>query len=498
MAHPPRRLIEGLLATALGLLLFLLVLEGGLRLAGSFYDEPRTQPDLPELAALGDHVILAVGDSMTWGIGASKGMTWPEQLEREIELRSPGLDYTVINGSMAGANSTMIRALLEEYLQVFQPDLVLILAGGSNNTNYFGYHQWKRADSPWARIDDVLFGLRVYRLLRSLGRTGLAPAVGGQDPVLDGIAGAIDAYEAWLIDQGREPLPALREGGYLLEVSRYQRALEIFERAAEEHPDDGCPHWGRGMALKGLRDESGAERAYLACIEEEPDNPACYYGLGELKLEGLPQHAAGMPRLAEAERWFEQGVQADPNSSGNHWGIGMVRNRQDLQSEALDAFMRCADAMPQDSRCYPSMLPVAEMSQRRDELRAYLKRKARHSTTAADLLEVMDLDRDEQELLAWARDDIEAMIDASQARGAAVLIAGYPYHNNTNTMFERLAYERQLPYVDHYGAFQSAMGTGTQRHELFIADDAHCTDRGYGLMATTTRYALDRAGLLPH
>jgi tetratricopeptide (TPR) repeat protein len=483
-------------ATGLGLLLFLVLLELGLRLAGSFYDEPRPQPDLPELSSLGGNIMLTMGDSMTWGIGSSQGMTWPEQLERQLDERAPHLDLTVVNGSMAGANSAMIRALLEDYLQVFQPRIVVILAGGSNNSNYYGYHRWKHAESPWTRLDDALFDLRIYRLMRSLGSTGLAPVVGGQDPVLDGIAGSIEAYEAWLLARGREPPHELREGGYLLEVSRFQEALALFEAAVADHPQDGFPHWGLGMAHKGLRDKPAAERSYRACIEIEPDNPACYYGLGELKLEGLPQNAAGNPRLAEAEGWFRQGVEAAPDSSGNHWGIGMVENRRGQHREALDAFMRCAEAMPQDSRCYPSMLPVAEMSGRREELRAFLRGMARQSTVAADMLEALSLDHDEQELLDWARDDIVAMIERSQAQGATVVIAGYPYHNNTNTMFEKLAYARGLPYIDNYRAFQEALGTGTPRRELFIADDAHCTDRGYGLMATTARYTLDRSGLL--
>ncbi len=497
MSTRPRTTRERLGAVGLGLVVLVALLEIGLRLAGSFYDKPAPTPAGADLSQLGDHVILAVGDSMTWGIGASEGMTWPEQLDGLLDHANPSLDFAVINGSMAGANSTMIRGLLEEYLPIFDPEIVVILAGGSNNTNYFGFHAWHHNGSLAARLDDWLYGLRSYRLLRSFGRTGLAPAVGGQDVILDGASGSLRAYEHWLRRSGREPSPAFEEGGALLRVGRFEEALAVFEAAAREHPDDASLYWGQAMALVGKRDKPAAVQAYERCVQLEPSNPACPFGLGELWLEGLPQHAQGHPSLLAAEHWFYRGVEADPSFAGNHWGQGMVHGRCSQASQAFDAFMRCAQADPDDTRCFPSMGTMAEMSQRPDDLRIFLKGLAGRSCPATDLLEMMENDHQEPDLLAWARSDLEAMIDAAQASGAQVVLANYPYHNNTNTLFAALSVERGVPYADNHTRFQEQLATGVQRSDLFIADDAHCTDRGYGLMAAVVHDTLRSSALVP-
>ncbi len=492
-----RTIRERLLAAGLGLLALLLLLEIGLRLAGSGFDQPAAEIPDPQLDGLGDRVVLAVGDSMTWGIGASHGMSWPEQLERRLDQACAPSDFTVINGGLAGANSTMILDRLEAYLPVFEPDIVVILAGGSNKINYHGYHAWHGERSPLAHLDDQLFDLRIYRLLRYWGRTGIAPAVGGQDPVLDGVSGAITAYARWMSAQGNEPLEAFHTGGFLLEVGRYDQALETFHTAAQDHPHDASLIWGQAAAHKGLRDRASAEREYQRCLEQEPNNPACPFGLGVLLLEGMPQHAQGLPELHQAEAWFQQGVDNQPEFAANHWGLGMIHQRANRPSMALDAYIRCAELSPDDTRCYPAMRTVAEMSSRTPDLRAFLERTAGISEVAADQREAMLESQDAEKLLAWVHHDIEAMIDAAEATGAGVILAGYPYHDDTNTIFATVARERGLHYADIHARFQVELTGGASRPELFIADDAHCTDRGYGLMAQVVHQALTSSALVP-
>lgn len=84
--------------------------------------------ELPASEVLARHfVILAVGDSATFGWQVSEGNTYPEQLEtfaRERGLR----DALVVNAGVPSYTSSQVRIALEDVLRAGrpQPDLVLV------------------------------------------------------------------------------------------------------------------------------------------------------------------------------------------------------------------------------------------------------------------------------------------------------------------------------------------------------------------------------------
>lgn len=71
-------------------------------------------------------VIVAFGDSLTYGTGAPQGMGYPENLEKLI-------GHKVINAGVPGEETsdslTRISAVLEEY----HPALVIVCIGGNDN-----------------------------------------------------------------------------------------------------------------------------------------------------------------------------------------------------------------------------------------------------------------------------------------------------------------------------------------------------------------------------
>lgn len=78
--------------------------------------------------------IACIGDSYVAGSGGERDDAWPAQLERELSKR-PGPRTEVVNLGIPGANSAQILQLLPVFLEVYEPDLALVLVGTNDGWN---------------------------------------------------------------------------------------------------------------------------------------------------------------------------------------------------------------------------------------------------------------------------------------------------------------------------------------------------------------------------
>jgi len=135
------RLRQRLFLVTFGLLSAFLLLEVGLCLSGWIYYSCRIKNQVDHLDYENSIRILCVGDSFTFGTGASKGYSYPEQLQRILDNNS-SKKVMVYNGGIPASNSSQLFKNLENNIQRCSPDIIIAMTGLNNNkhlaeSNYF-------------------------------------------------------------------------------------------------------------------------------------------------------------------------------------------------------------------------------------------------------------------------------------------------------------------------------------------------------------------------
>jgi lysophospholipase L1-like esterase len=95
--------------------------------------------------------VLALGDSLTRGVGASATQAYPALLAERT-------GWKVVNAGVSGETSSQIAARLPELLKMHQPALVILCAGGND---------WLRRNSAQAAQAEIA------RMLQSCKRQGV-------------------------------------------------------------------------------------------------------------------------------------------------------------------------------------------------------------------------------------------------------------------------------------------------------------------------------------
>lgn len=85
----------------------------------------------PPTAIPTDGTIVALGDSLTEGLGVDRNETYPAQLERK--LHKNGYNYTVINAGVSGETSSGALARVDWVINALHPDIVILATGGNDS-----------------------------------------------------------------------------------------------------------------------------------------------------------------------------------------------------------------------------------------------------------------------------------------------------------------------------------------------------------------------------
>lgn len=123
-------------------------------------------------------VIVAMGDSLTEGLGVNLDEAYPAQLARK--LRANGYNYTVINAGVSGETTTGALARVN-WVLTLQPDIVILATGGNDSLR---------------AIDPALTQENIRQLVQTFHAAGVTVVLAGMQTVQNLGADYTNAFRA--------------------------------------------------------------------------------------------------------------------------------------------------------------------------------------------------------------------------------------------------------------------------------------------------------------
>jgi lysophospholipase L1-like esterase len=145
----------------LGIFLSLILLEGGMRLAGFTLSSIQEYKNKVSIKEKGTCVIMCLGESTTADEGLNGTHCYPSQLKDILNTKNTGIKFSVINKGVSGTNTTRILSELKSNLERYKPNMVIAMMG----INDEGSHMPHEAESS-SKIMLFFQSLKIYKLSR--------------------------------------------------------------------------------------------------------------------------------------------------------------------------------------------------------------------------------------------------------------------------------------------------------------------------------------------
>lgn len=443
-----------------GAILCLVVLEVSLRVVGAVYSHFSESESGAGKSA--GNTILCLGDSVTFGLGAARGFSYPAQLQNMLDESHPEKKYNVINRGWPGQNSAQLLLRVEKYLQEFKPEIVTLLTGARNQDNYYGFREYLEQSGEGQRglflsLHDRLDAIRLYKFIRLLIRD--VTAAGSRLHIV-------------------EELPEIQPGKYPSEVRRGWDEDHPSTQEAVEDCFIAERHKEMGQYDRALR--------FIESVVNTKDvTGSCYYLAGTIYRE--------KKEYDRSIGWFKRGIAHDPTFFGNYDGIGLSLSEQDRLQEAIQWFEKgFAEARYESlyGHCYIGIARAFRKSGDTQSAIRFFEREVKRSSPvdnylnrlAADYLLLFEKQSSARDVAGWIRSDINKLLALLQRYGVKVILQNYPHEPAIAHIYREVGENSGLVFVDHHRTF-SRYTKDSVLHPDYFVPDGHPNDQGYQLMA---------------
>lgn len=417
------------------IILFLVVLEFILQLVGFFLTWNLKKQ---HVKANTDFIILCIGDSFTYGLGAPSDESYPKQLQHILNKAAPERHIKVINLGIPGYSSSQCLRYLKQEVDSYEPKIVLIMAGLNNcwnfmDSSYFRIKQFRYSnplDFRMKSIDALLCRLKTYKLIK-IFFLNLTARMKSKEPLYK--ENPLPEMKFQIPLRSDELTKLLNQGLRYFEEGKYDLSEALYRKALELAPHDFESHWfmGRFYILKGQREKAKEELILAAKYAPHPYTITCI--LADLQDRHQPRNSKEFQEFASLIKKLR-----------SYW----------VEKFGEEYIHRIID-------------PVISYEEN-------------------DLVKV----------LAY---DFEEMANYLRQKKLKLVVLTYPFPATRfrfpENIYYRLSRYLDLPLVDNASAFNKYINI--YRYEELFSADGHCTSKGYGLIAENVSGVLKKYNLLP-
>lgn len=155
-------------------------------------------------------------------------------------------------------------------------------------------------------------------------------------------AGVTHAEEALQRDQNHLPTLLLLARWYAASGTEFDRAVDLFERAASLDPDNLESYLNLGLLYAKVGRYSDAERTLNRALVVDPTSPSAHLYLGKV--------AMAQKHWKDAETHFQRTIQLAPYSETAYIALGDLYVQQDDRTRAVEVYKQLLDRVdPRDS-----------------------------------------------------------------------------------------------------------------------------------------------------
>jgi len=439
-----------------------------------------------------EHAILCLGDSFTQGSGAING--YPEQLEKLLNS-GPGREkFRVINLGRSSSNTTQVFETLSKHIDTIRPELVIIMVGINNWWNLYGYHSFVKSSDVFSKCKDILWKLRIYKLIVFAHKTFKESILKHKSPYSgrirkrteervqenSNISDNTAPKKRGGTNKNNEPPPAETSTYYAkLGDDRFTKnktddALRFYFKSLEVDAADPSVHRRIGTVFHKSNDFKKAEEWYKKAIKVDPSNSDSYCWLAGLYSDyGLTDKSIKL---------FEKAIEIDPSGNqGNAYGkLGYLHYFLfGDKIKAFDYYKKAIINGPEERCNYTGFVKLCKELDMMDEGKQFLKRIAKNSSFAMNHLALIQEGEPEENVYRWMKYDIARIAKLCDRKDAKILIINYPQ----DCLYNLFDYSSTLsvPTVDIFKLFSDLFKSGGK--EEYLVPDGHCNDKGYFVIA---------------
>jgi tetratricopeptide (TPR) repeat protein len=462
---------------SLGVVLFFVILEIGLRLGGVVILSLQDRRNSASIRREGSYRILCLGESTT-----QRG--YPPALEVVLNGRRSGISFSVVNGGIAGVDSEDILTDLKSNLDRCRPAMVILMMGINDKAEYMPYGEFPRKG-----VRRFAESLRCYKLMRLLGahvkavlEKRASDEISASEQDEQKATGRVSGSNRAQGLVGGVPAQLVTYRDYLDLADAYQRQdnqtarAQTLKKAIQLGPSKDEAYSLLGQCYGRMEEFQLSVDALIQAIAVNPDNAESYRHLGKTLQEAK--------RYPEAEAALKQAIAHDPAYYDAYFWLGMVYQLWGKFAPSEEAFKKAMGLQPQISKTYGNLgMLYEEMGD--PVLAERYFRKARELKAGYIPATIVNYRK------------LKRVLDE---RGIALVCVQYPMRE-IGPLKEIFEGESGIVFVDNGKIFRDAVKRGGYRRyfvDIFAGDFGHCTPQGNRMLAENIAGAVfKRLGIEP-